>query len=110
MSQPDPALPACCHPSADSSLAEMAYCAYNAAGDPATAGLNYRGEPCPTWADLPENIQRKWDATAMTLAVSCYLEAAKVLDEAALDRGPISSADIGRRLRARGIAAAMAIR
>jgi uncharacterized protein YodC (DUF2158 family) len=62
-------LPACCIPTDDASPAERAYCAYNAAGDPATAGLNFRGEPCPTWAELPANVRTKWeDATAAARA------------------------------------------
>jgi hypothetical protein len=44
--------------------ARRLYDAYNAGGDPATAGLNYRGEPCPAWADLPPNIRAKWEAAA----------------------------------------------
>lgn len=42
--------------------AQALYYAYNAGGDPATAGLNFRGEPCPAWADLPENVRAKWRA------------------------------------------------
>ena len=42
--------------------AHALYYAYNAGGDPATAGLNFRGEPCPAWADLPENVRAKWRA------------------------------------------------
>jgi len=44
------------------SLPKMVYEAYNAGGDPSTANKNYRGEPCPAWEDLPENIQAKWTA------------------------------------------------
>ena len=44
--------------------AEGLYAAYNAGGDPATANKNYRGEPCPAWGDLPENIRAKWQAAA----------------------------------------------
>jgi len=43
-------------------LAHALYNAYNAGGDPATANKNYRGEPCPEWDDLPENIRAKWEA------------------------------------------------
>jgi hypothetical protein len=60
----DTALPACCTPSPDACLAERLYCAYNAAGDPATAGRNYAGAPCPTWAELPPNVRTKWRAAA----------------------------------------------
>jgi hypothetical protein len=42
--------------------AQALYYAYNAGGDPATAGLNFRGEPCPAWADLPDNVRAKWCA------------------------------------------------
>ena len=45
-------------------LAEALYCVYNAGGDPMTAGLNYRGDPCPAWGDLPENVREKWRAAA----------------------------------------------
>lgn len=27
-------------------------------------GKNFRGDPCPEWTDLPENIQRHWLAVA----------------------------------------------
>lgn len=36
------------------------YGAYNAGGDPATAWLNFRGERCPEWEDLPDNVRAKW--------------------------------------------------
>ena len=48
--------------SSTKSAAERAYENYNAGGDPATANKNYRGEPCPAWADLPENVRAKWRA------------------------------------------------
>lgn len=57
-------LPDCCYATENANLAEAMYAAYNAAGDPATAGLNYQGKPCPTWADLPENIRAKWEGAA----------------------------------------------
>lgn len=47
-------LPDCCTPFG-SDLPERLYCAYNRGGDPATAGLNYQGKPCPVW---------KWEAVA----------------------------------------------
>lgn len=37
--------------------------AYDAYGQ-ATGGLNFRGEPMPEWADLPESIRRAWEAAA----------------------------------------------
>jgi hypothetical protein len=57
-------LPPCCMPSPDATLAEEMYCAYNAAGDPTTAGLNFAGDPCPTWDDLPTNVRDKWEGAA----------------------------------------------
>lgn len=57
-------LPACCTPSEGALLPERFYCANLAGGDPATAGLNYQGLPCPMWGDVPENIRAKWRATA----------------------------------------------
>lgn len=55
-------LPACCIPRPEATPTERAYCAYNAAGDPATAGLNYAGKRRPTWPELPENVRTKWEA------------------------------------------------
>lgn len=60
-------LPECCSPSEGASLAEQMYCTYNRGGDPATAGLNYQGMPCPLWADLLPNIRAKWEAVAETV-------------------------------------------
>lgn len=57
-------LPACCIPTEGATLAERLYCAYNAGGDPLTAGLNYQGRPCPVWAELPANVCAKWGVTA----------------------------------------------
>ena len=61
-------LPACCYALDSAPLAERMYAAYNAAGDPTTAGLNYQGRPCPTWAELPENIRAKWEGAAGAVA------------------------------------------
>lgn len=61
-------LPACCTPSPEATPAERAYCAYNAAGDPATAGLNFAGQPCPVWPALPENVRAKWEAAVGEVA------------------------------------------
>ena len=61
-------LPACCTPGPDATPAERAYCAYNAAGDPATAGLNFAGQPCPVWPALPENVRAKWEAAVGEVA------------------------------------------
>lgn len=57
--------------------AKALYDAYNAGGDPATANKNYRGEPCPDWADLPDNVREKW-ACAYDAALA--LEAVTVLN------------------------------
>lgn len=61
-------IPSCCTPTKDATLAERLYCAYNRAGDPKTAGLNYQGLPCPTWPELPENIRAKWNAVSEAAA------------------------------------------
>jgi len=47
--------------------ARAAYNAYNAGGDPATANRNYRGEPCPAWDDLPQNVRDKWVAAMVPM-------------------------------------------
>ncbi len=52
------------------SRARAAYNAYNAGGDPATANKNYRGDPCPEWDDLPQNIRDKWVAAVQPLSNS----------------------------------------
>ena len=57
-------MPDCCFALDDASLAERLYAAYNRGGDAATAGLNFQGDPCPVWADLPENVRAKWEAVA----------------------------------------------
>lgn len=57
-------LPPCCTPLEYSDPAERLYCAYNRGGDPATAGLNFKGDPCPIWPELPENVRAKWEAVA----------------------------------------------
>ena len=61
------ALPACCYAAVDASPAEKAYAAYNAAGNPETAGLNYAGLPCPTWAMLTDNVRAKWLASVLSV-------------------------------------------
>lgn len=59
----------------DIARAREAYNAYNAGGDPATANKNFRGEPCPEWDDLPQNVRDKWVAamkpSADTLDGAC---------------------------------------
>lgn len=52
------------------SRARAAYNAYNAGGDPATANKNYRGESCPEWDDLPQNVRDKWVAAVQPLSDS----------------------------------------
>lgn len=64
-------LPDCCFASPDATLAEAMYAAYNAAGDPATAGRNYQGLPCPKWADLTDNIRAKWEGAAAGAIAFC---------------------------------------
>lgn len=64
--------PSCCYPSDDASLAETAYCAYNAGGPSDRAGLNYQGIPCPVWGELPPVVREKWEC-----AVSGALTAAR---------------------------------
>lgn len=58
--------------------ARAAYNAYNAGGDPATANKNFRGEPCPEWDDLPQNIRDKW--------IAATAPASETLDNACLWR------------------------
>jgi hypothetical protein len=70
-------LPDCCYAGPFPTLAESMYAAYNAAGDPATAGLNYQGLPCPTWGQLTPNIREKWIGAA-ELAGDWFAPADKV--------------------------------
>lgn len=62
-----PGLPACCYSEPGATPAEVAYAAYNRAGTPEKAGLNYKGDPCPVWDELPENIREKWRAAALAV-------------------------------------------
>ncbi len=62
-------LPACCTPLPGASPGAVAYAHYNAAGTPEQAGLNFRGEECPLWADLPPNVLAKWNAVAAGMFV-----------------------------------------
>lgn len=41
-------------------LAPLLYARYTAN----SGGLNYRGEPCPTWFELPAAIRGHWRAVA----------------------------------------------
>lgn len=61
--------PACCTlPPDDAPIEAAGYAAYNAGGDPATAGLNYAGKPCPEWDQLPENVRAKWKTARQEMA------------------------------------------
>lgn len=62
--RPFRAVPACCMAREGDGLAAELYAAYNRGGDPKTAGLNYAGQPCPEWSDLPVNVRAKWEAVA----------------------------------------------
>ena len=79
-------LPACCYASDDASPAEKAYAAYNAAGDPTTAGLNPDGLPGPTWDMLPENVRAKWIAAAVSVEDPIMANAFRHLDSVANGR------------------------
>lgn len=59
--------PLCCIPTDGASIAEILYCTYNRGGDHRTAGLNFAGDPCPIWAELPANVRAKWVAVAMAV-------------------------------------------
>ena len=61
-------LPDCCFSPIGAEWGQVAYAAYNRAGDRATAGLNYQGKPCPSWEALPENVREKWRASANVIA------------------------------------------
>jgi len=96
-------LPACCTPTDGATRAEVLYCAYNAGGDPATAGLNYQGKPCPTWLELPPNVRAKWEATAAAGVGLDSVEDVAVEDAAGLDFGAaIALLRAGRRVRRAG--------
>lgn len=69
------------------SRARAAYNAYNAGGDPATANKNFRGEPCPEWDDLPQNIRDKWVAAVQPLSDSLDF----VCAEATRHLGPLQA-------------------
>ena len=54
--------PPCCRASANDPIQKRLYAAYNSAGE--RKGVNYQGLPCPTWEQLPADIQEKWLAVA----------------------------------------------
>ncbi len=66
-------LPPCCIPSDNASPAEIAYCAYNAGGDPTNG---------PVWSTLPDNIRAKWEAVVEGSFDAPLMEAAAELVEA----------------------------
>ena len=49
-------------------VAERLYRSYNVGGDPDTAWLNYKGERCPEWDDLPANVRAKWENVAWAIS------------------------------------------
>ena len=57
-------LPNCCFADTEDPLEIHLYAAYNRGGPPEKAGLNYQGNPCPAWGDLPEAVKEKWRAAA----------------------------------------------
>lgn len=61
------ARPACCYPSDAAGLPEVGYAAYNCGGPTETAGLNYQGNPCPTWPELPAAVVEKWESAAAAI-------------------------------------------
>ena len=67
-------LPDCCFPRPNANPAEVEYCAYLTE----TGGLNYQGNPCPKWEDLPEGIQSAWHAAA-TASSALKMPVAEVL-------------------------------
>jgi len=57
-----PKLPDCCYALPGDPPGKQYYAAYNHAGE--NPGLNFQGDPCPTWGELPQNIHDKWEAVA----------------------------------------------
>jgi len=54
--------PECCFADPANGPGAAAYAAYNNGGPTERRGLNYAGEPCPPWRDLPLTVQQKWNA------------------------------------------------
>ena len=52
--------PCCTLPPDDAPIEAAGYAAYNAGGDPETAGLTFQGKPCPEWDGLTGNVRAKW--------------------------------------------------
>lgn len=62
-------LPPCCTlPPDDAPIEAAGYAAYNAGGDPETAGLTFQGRPCPEWDGLTPNVRAKWKAGRQEMA------------------------------------------
>jgi len=76
----DDVLPPCCFATDGDPPGKKCYAAYNYAGE--HRGLNYRGEPCPEWDDLTQDIRDKWDA------VAAAKESPQVMDLTAKDLDP----------------------
>lgn len=55
-------LPACCYAPDGAGLAHELYAAYNRGGE--RKGLNFQGNPCPEWQNLPEDVREKWCVVA----------------------------------------------
>lgn len=58
------AYPPCCYTGDNPSLAEVGYAAYNYGGPIDRAGLNFQGQPCPVWGELPTTVVEKWESAA----------------------------------------------
>ena len=54
--------PPCIYWNPENGKGARAYALYNRAGE--NPGLNYRGEPCPQWQDLPADVRAKWNFLA----------------------------------------------
>lgn len=96
-----PDLPACCTPAQGEALDQVLYAAYNRGGDPASAGLNFRGEACPTWDELPENVRAKWGATA-TAARDWTADRQPTLPERSDFGAALEALKAGKRVRRAG--------
>lgn len=64
--EPKPTAPDCCRAGPDAEPAEILYAAYNDAG--VRRGVNFAGDPCPLWKDLPPDVQTKWRAVVARAA------------------------------------------
>lgn len=57
-------IPPACLADPDNGPGALAYAIYNAGGPLESHGVNFRGEPCPLWRDLPESVKAKWNHLA----------------------------------------------